>query len=68
MRQKADSAQQKCSILIIAMHQEEPLLEPDTRLGSHGGHWGSGSYRFICKHEKTSSGVNKNTESHGAFF
>lgn len=67
-RQKTDPASPTCGVLIIAMHQEELLLQPDTRLCFRGGHRRSVSYRFICKHEKTSSGVNKNMESHGAFL
>lgn len=53
---------------LLPCTRENHFWEPDPRAGLRGGHWRSVSYRFICKHEKTSSGVNKNTESRGAIF
>lgn len=60
MRDKTGSAHQKCGIFLLLRTREN--WGPDPREGLRGGHWRSVSYRFICKHEKTSSGVNKNTE------
>ena len=53
---------------LLPCTSENHFWEPDPRADLRGGHWRSVSYRFICKHEKISSGVNKNTESHGAIF
>lgn len=58
----------KMAFCLLPCPREINFWEPDPKAGWHGGHWRSVSYRFICKHEKTSSGVNKNVESRGAIF
>lgn len=66
VREKTGSAHQKNGIWLISIPQRALLWEPDAKVGWHGGHWRSVSYRFICKQANTSSGVNKPMESWGA--